>query len=150
MDQEKEKEKKKLLLVAVSVGVFLVIIISAAILIFTARVGPGPAMASSRPIAAGTGSAALDNRPASLDALETVRNAGDLRGIQNPPVASAAQETDISANGENPSEVTSPEQTAGGASAVVTITVPKPTTAAVPDAPVEAPRAAAARPAASV
>ena len=146
---EQEKEKKKLLLVAVSVGVFLVIIISAAILIFTpTRAGPGPAMASSRPIAAGTGSAALDNRPASLDASEMLRNADDLRGIQNPPAASVVQETALSVNGEKPPEAISPEQIEGSPSTVVTITVPKPTTAAVPDAPVEVPRAAA-RPAAS-
>lgn len=122
-----EKEKKKLLLVAVSVGVFLVIIISAAILILTPK-SSGTRTAFSQPIAAGP----VRTQPASVDASEMVRNADDIRGIQTPPSVSASQETNFYISGEVPVETIKIE---GDTPANVTINVPKPSAAAVPDTP---------------
>jgi DedD protein len=80
-----------------------------------------------------------------------VRNSGNVQGIQTPPQATAIQETSFYINGERPIESYTVEKTDGDSSARVIINVPKPSTAAVPDAPVEAPApravpAAAARP----
>jgi DedD protein len=124
-----EKEKKKLLLVAVSVGVFLVIIISAAIIIATPKSsGTGTTFSSARPITAGPGR----TQPASVDASEMVRNAGDIRGIQTPPSVSASQETNFYISGEAPVETIKSD---GDTPSNVTINIPKPSTAAVPDTP---------------
>jgi DedD protein len=126
-------EKKKLLLVAISVGVFLVLIISASILIFTPKAGPGggSAFSSSRPIAAG--------RPA-VPQPESSRTPGGV--YDTPPSASASQETNFYINGEKPETSYTVEKNDEGASARVTINVPKPSTTAVPDTP--APSAAGA------
>jgi DedD protein len=146
-------EKKKLLLVAVSVGVFLVIVISAAILIFTPKAAEtGTSLSAVRPIPAGV-SGTLPSvertQPATVDAADMVRNAGGIQGIQSPPQATAFQENHFYINGENAGELTAAE-TPGGDRTV--ITVPKPSTAAVPDAPVESaarPRQTVSAPAAS-
>jgi DedD protein len=133
-------EKKKLLLVAVSVGVFLVIVISASILIFTPKTqSPGTALSSARPIPAGAPGTpgTLRSQPATVDAADMVRNADGIRGIQNPPSATAIQETNFYINGEKPLESYTIEKTDGDASARVIINVPKPSTAAVPDTPLE-------------
>jgi DedD protein len=174
-------EKKKLLLVAVSVGVFLVIIISASILIFTPKAsGSGAAVSSARPVMPGTpgtdsagtartvpgaglvsgtdlngpaGGEETPRSPASIDAADLVRNSQGVQGIQSPPSATAIQETNFYINGEKPIESYTVEKTEGDASARVIINVPKPSTAAVPDAPPASPAprqtnrpAAAARP----
>jgi DedD protein len=153
-------EKKKLLLVAVSVGVFLVIVVSAAILIFTPKaVETGVALSSARPIPVGAPEnlpAVERTQPATVDAADMVRNADGIQGIQPPPQAAAFQENHFYINGENAGELTAAEIGAGALGGPQTvITVPKPSTAAVPDTPVEsagrsAPRqtaAPAARPA---
>jgi DedD protein len=174
-------EKKKLLLVAVSVGVFLVIVISAAILIFTPKAGggdpgTGTVMSAARPIpagAAGTFSGdqaplqvlpqdlglsegAEQKEPATLDAADLVRGAGGIQGIQSPPQATAIQENHFYINGENGGNSGDglAAGKSGGDAARVVINVPKPSTAAVPDTPVEsagrsAPRQTTARPAAA-
>ncbi|MDR3248128.1 MAG: SPOR domain-containing protein [Treponema sp.] len=146
-------EKRKLLLVAVSVGVFLVIVLSAAILIFTPTAG-GAAVAAARPIPAGSTPAA-QRGPASADATDMVRNAGDLQGLQAPPAgtaagptvasgdasgtsgtgtpsASAVQENNFYINGENPAQSYSVEHNADGDNTKVTINVPKPSAPTVP------------------
>jgi DedD protein len=133
-------EKKKLLLVAVSVGVFLVIVVSAAILIFTPKAAEtGVSLSAARPIPAGAPGAvpsAERTQPATVDAADMVRNAEGIQGIQPPPQATAFQENHFYINGENAGELTAVEAGADGGSRTV-ITVPKPSTAAVPDTPVE-------------
>jgi DedD protein len=160
-------EKKKLLLVAVSVGIFLVIVISAAILIFTPKApGTGTAVSSARPIPAGVpeafpapvqpriqtagqiqtppaGSERL--QPATVDAADMVRNTDEIQGIQSPPKATAIQENHFYINGETPADAYVMEKTDGDASTRVVINVPKPSTAAVPDTPSEAPGGSAPR-----
>jgi DedD protein len=141
-------EKKKLLLVAVSVGVFLVITISAAILIFTPKntgdavslsaSGPVPSYAAAAREASGTeGVATQDSRtqPASVDAVDMVRNADNVRGIQTPPQAQAIQENNFYINGDKPGESYTIEKSGEGSNTKVVINVPKPSTAAVPDSP---------------
>ena len=143
-------EKKKLLLVAVSVGVFLVIIISACILIFSPKNNAGNVTQAAyaggqsgntarrgQPIAAGTsgnpaqGNPAAPQLPATMDAADMVRNSGSLQGIQSPPSATAIQETNFYINGaQQPAE--NYRVDSGDPSRVV-FTVPKPSTAAVPD-----------------
>jgi DedD protein len=171
-------EKKKLLLVAVSVGVFLVIVISAAILIFTPKAGSGGSgagtvMSAARPIPAGASGTpvfegqtpiqilpqdqtlsgdAEQREPATLDAADLVRSAGEVQGIQAPPQATAIQENHFYINGENPGDGYTVGKTDGNAAAGVIINVPKPSAAAVPDTPVEsagrsAPRQTTSRPA---
>ncbi|MDR2501403.1 MAG: SPOR domain-containing protein [Treponema sp.] len=155
-------EKRKLLLVAVSVGVFLVIVIGAAILVFTPR-SPAPVQSARtvRPIPAGTagslnsGSASssgfggpgpgnaqgtapfehIQTQPASVDPSEMVRNSGGYQGLQVPPSAPAAaiQENNFYINGDIPNQPVVVENGKGDTSTVV-INVPRPITAAVPDA----------------
>jgi DedD protein len=147
-------EKKKLLLVAVSVGVFLAVAISASILIFTP--GYSLAAASGRPAAANPVQPAVTSpelpawnsgQPATVDAADMVRKAEELQGIQTPPQAQAVQENYFYINGEAPSDSYQTEKTGDNAAARVVINVPRPSTAAVPDTPMEKP-APAAKPAA--
>jgi DedD protein len=151
-------ERKKLLLVAVSVGIFLVIVVSAAILIFTPNktTGTGTAISPARPIPAGVPEAlpSLDQRavqaqaqishidserfqPATVDAADMVRSADGIQGIQPPPQATAIQENHFYINGENPNDEFAVEKNDGAAASRVVINVPKPSTAAVPDTPLE-------------
>jgi DedD protein len=138
-------EKKKLLLVAVSVGVFLAIAISASILIFTpsyslAAVSGRPAAVNpERPVQPVVTSPGLSGQPATVDAADMVRKAGELQGIQTPPQAQAYQENYFYINGEAPSDSYQVEKTGDNAAARVVINVPRPSTAAVPDAPMEKP-----------
>ena len=138
-------EKKKLLLVAISVGVFLTIIISASILVFSPKnsnaagsLNTGTTVSRSRPIPAGTGASTGEvpvnaGQPASVDAAELVRNANSIQNIQTPPSAIATTETNFFINGAEPAEGLRIEKTDNGTSARVTINVPRPSTAAVPD-----------------
>jgi DedD protein len=145
-------EKKKLLLVAVSVGVFLVITISAAILIFTPKntenavsmsgPGPVPPYSAGTSVPSGMAGAGMQDtltqprtQPASVDAVDMVRNADDIRGIQTPPQAQAIQENNFYINGDKPEESYTIEKSGEGSSTRVVINVPKPSTAAVPDSP---------------
>ncbi|MDR0584174.1 MAG: SPOR domain-containing protein [Treponema sp.] len=144
-------EKKKLLLVAVSVGVFLVVVISASILIFSPRARSETAFSASRPIASG-GSGTLPAepsfpQPATVDAADMVKNTDSIRGIQTSPTANASQETNFYINGERAIGTYTVEKNDDEASARVTINIPKPSAAAVPDAPAASP--AAAKPAAA-
>ena len=160
-------EKKKLLLVAISAGIFLTIVISAAILVFSPKTSPAGSVSAARqgrvpdrgspppltpPIAAGTGGRAaaqrtpLDMQPATVDAADLVRNAGGVQTIQTPPGATAIQETNFYINGAEPLDTYRIESRDGEAAARVTINVPRPTTAAVPDAPYENRSAAPAKP----
>jgi DedD protein len=166
-------EKKKLLLVAVSVGIFLVIVISAAILIFTPKAPEtGTAVSSARPIPSGMpgvfpspppGQPPIQSpvqiqvppegseriQPATVDAADMVRNTGEIQGIQSPPQATAIQENHFYINGETPADAYVMEKTEQDAGTRVVINVPKPSTAAVPDTPVESSgRSAPRRPAA--
>jgi DedD protein len=139
-------ERKKLLLVAVSVGIFLVIIISASILIFTPKTGT--AYASGRPITAGrTGTLPSEQarpRPVPAEPAETAKPAEGNRGVQGPTTVSATQETNFYINGERPDASYTVEKGEGDVTAKVTINIPKPSTAAVPDVPAPPPKAAPA------
>jgi DedD protein len=133
-----DKEKKKLILVAVSVGVFLVIIISAAILITIPKAPAGAAaFSSARPITPGSGGISA-GQPASMDALDTVRNGSAVQGLQTPPEASGFQGTDFHiSGGEKPAPLEAGGTGASDTADRITINVPRPSTAAVPDVPVE-------------
>jgi DedD protein len=128
-------DRKKLLLVAISVGVFLVIIISASILIFSpkAGAGSGTAFSSGRPIEAGKGGSLPSS---SVSAADTGRKPDDF---QSQPLANASQETNFYINGEKPDAAFTVEKSDGDVSAKVTINIPKPSAAAVPDAPAAQP-----------
>jgi DedD protein len=156
-------EKKKLLLVAVSVGVFLVIVIGASILLFTPKnTLPVPAEASAAakpslpggsapaaaPLAAPLAAENPAQQPASVDAADMVKNSEDVQGLQAPPPsATAIQENVFYIYGENPNQAVRVEKP-GNAGDPLVIDVPKPSTAAVPNAPPPAkPKPAAAAPA---
>ena len=128
-------EKKKLLLVAISVGVFLVLTIGAALLAFTPKNNSGAFAVASYPTGIDTGLnvpspasnqgsvSASDSKPASsLDPVEMVRTPGDAPGLSSPPSGTIRQENDLYVNG-------------AGKNTQTVISVPKPSTAAVPDAP---------------
>ena len=141
-------EKRKLLLVAISVGLFLVVSIVAAIMIFqpgkpsSGAVANGPAQGTQ----VSTNSAPPPSYQlppsgsSSLDAVDLVRNPGDVPGLRPAPDGMIRQNSDYYVTGD-------------GTSSETVISVPKPSSAAVPDTPpagkaVAAPRPAPARPAA--
>jgi DedD protein len=137
-------EKKKILMVAVSVGVFLVIVIGAAILIISQRDTPVPAAGPVQaPIQPGVSGAALANaQPASADPAADI--SGAVQGLQPPPASlTANQENVFYFLGDNPDQIV--QETTGDDTNRVVISVPKPASAAVPDAPPAAPKPAAAR-----
>ncbi|MDR2370223.1 MAG: SPOR domain-containing protein [Treponema sp.] len=142
-------EKKKIILVAVSVGVFLAIAISAAILIVAPKAS-GTNAAAVRPVSPGlpgTYRAQPDSRPsvpaessrtqpATVDAVDMVRNADGIQAIQPPPQATAIQENHFYINGENTEDAYRVESAGEpGTPSKVVINIPKPSTAAVPDVP---------------
>ena len=154
-------EKKKLLLVAISVGIFLVIAIGAAIVLtpqkpaasagtiashpaggsYTGITVPSPSYSSPSDAASGTSSEspqgsdqksasslpaanAAPSQPATVDPVDLVRSPGDVPGLKPAPEGSTRQGSDFYVTGagqpgNNPRTV---------------INVPRPTTAAVPDA----------------
>jgi len=137
-------EKKKLLLVAISVGIFLALTIGAAILFFAPKDVPTSSMASGRPVqavdtginvpspssasSAASGSAARQDsspQPSSLDPVALVRQPKEVLGLQQAPEGASRQgdEFHVSGNGGG-----------SGKSGETVISVPKPSTAAVPDA----------------
>jgi DedD protein len=127
---EKE-EMRKLLLVAVSVGVFLLVTVTAAIIILTPKVPvQEAAISSSRPYPAGRVQPAADNR-ISVPAQPEIAQVSDNAIIENNRESLAVVPVD-SRNEDS-----------------LIIQIPRPTTAAVPDA-VSVPPPAAARPAATV
>jgi len=146
-------EKKKLLLVAISVGIFLVITIGAAILVFTPRNAAASSAVAYRPNS-GTGNntaplptylpsaSALDPQaqenteslqPGPVDAVELVRRPGDVPGLKSAPEGTLSQGTGYQINGSSDGRGT-------------VISVPKPSSAAVPDAPPAGNAAPASRP----
>ena len=149
-------EKKKLLLVAISVGVFLVISVLAAIVVFQPRNTSSGSLGSRQVQAAQTGintappayyqpspPAYVPGSPQGVpvDAFDLVQNPSDVPGLQPPPEGMIQQNSDyyVTSYGTSPETV---------------ISVPKPSSAAVPDtAPagkaVQAPKPAVSAPAAS-
>jgi len=133
-------EKKKLLLVAISVGIFLALTIGAAILVFSPKDASAVSNAVSRPAQTGnTGNTApsspvsgsslnqdLNPQPSSLDPVDLVRQPNNVPGLNQAPEGTARQGQDFYINGNN-----------GGTGRITdtSISVPKPTRAAVPDAP---------------
>ena len=118
-----EKEQKKLVLVAVSVGVFLLVTITAAIIIITPKApAEGAAFSSSRPYTTGRTQPAVENV-----------------NILPPP----AVNTEAPVNAEVEKTQTAAADKADGDN--LTISIPRPTTAAVPDNP-DTPASAAPRP----
>ena len=120
-----EKEQKKLLLVAVSVGVFLLITITAAIVILTPKAAvEGAAFSSSHPYPAG-------------------RTTGTeiIRDVQTQPEIS--QEITVNKNREDSNVAIVSDRNDGDR---LTINVPRPSAAAVPDNQ-EIPSTTASRPA---
>ena len=101
-----EKEQKKLLLVAVSVGVFLLVTITAAIAILTPK--------------ANMQETAINTQPYSSGRLQPATVGSD---IQQP--ASTTQETNVNQVESPAVDVKNNDR--------LTINIPKPTTAAVPD-----------------
>jgi len=130
-------EKKKLLLVAISVGLFLVITIVAAILIFTPKNTSAPAAAASGspvpaagtditiapPAAAQQALGTQNTMIASVDAVDMLRNNGDVPGLASAPEGTFSQNGNYYVNGSG-----QPSSNNG-----TVISVPKPSTAAVPD-----------------
>jgi DedD protein len=125
-------EKKKLLLVAVSVGVFLVIIISASILIFTPKAVT--ALSSARPAPPG---AAFLSQPATIDPSDLVRNSENFQEIQPPPERGPVTESRFYVSGEqlSPAPTVSGGEIPVNIPANITINVPPPSAAAVPEVP---------------
>ena len=134
-------EKKKLLLVAISVGVFLALTIGAAILFFAPKDVPTSSMAYGKPVqpvdnginvpspsSAASGSTTRQNsspQPSSLDPVDLVRQPREVPGLQQAPQGASRQGDGFHISGSG-----------GGSakSAETLISVPKPSTAAVPDA----------------
>jgi len=134
-------EKKKLLLVAISVGVFLALTIGAAILFFAPKDISAASMAKGSPVqavdnginlpspsSAASGSAVRQDsgpQPSSLDPVELVQQPKEVPGLQKAPEGASRQGGDFHINGSGG---------VSGKSAETIISVPKPSTAAVPDA----------------
>jgi len=130
-------EKKKLLLVAISVGVFLALTIGAAILFFAPKDVTPYSMASGKPVQAvdtginvplpqASGSAARQDsnpQPSSVDPVDLVRQPKEVPGLQQAPEGANRQGDGFFVSGSGNSRSTE-----------TVINVPKPTTAAVPDA----------------
>ena len=145
-------EKKKLLLVAVSVGVFLVIVIGAAILVFTPKnTTPRPSVTTNRPIQPGSAGTASGQfaatpgqglsagtipheqaqiQPATVDPADMVRNREGYQGLQTPPDTGTASNYYFRGDANQSASVEGNRQDASS----LVITVPRPATAAVPDA----------------
>jgi DedD protein len=132
-------EKKKLLLVAISVGVFLALTIGAAILFFAPKDASAYSMASGKnvqavdtginvplPSSAASGSAVRQDsspQPSSVDPVDLVRQPKEVPGLQQSPEGTNRQGDGFYIGGS-----------ATNRSTQTVINVPKPTTAAVPDA----------------
>jgi len=132
-------EKKKLLLVAISVGIFLALTIGAAILFFAPKDASTYPMAAGKPVQAGdaginapvqssaaSGSTVRQDsnpQPSSVDPVDLVRQPKEVPGLQQTPEGANRQGDGFYVSGSGT-----------GRSAETVINVPKPTTAAVPDA----------------
>ncbi|MDR3172229.1 MAG: SPOR domain-containing protein [Treponema sp.] len=125
-------EKKKLLLVAISVGIFLIIVIGFSILIFSPK--KNAQAAASRPIRAGASgiegeSTPARTQPATVDAVDMIRNREGVQGLQSPPPPVSAGENNGYA-GENPSQSRTEEKAAN-----LVVAVPKPSVTVSSTAP---------------
>jgi DedD protein len=130
-------EKKKLLLVAVSVGIFLIIVIGLSILIFLPRnkepvsnaraVSKGTAVNPNTAINSDSGipSEPEQTAPATVDAVDMLRNRDMIQGLQSPPVPTIvrAEESDRSGTG----------RTSENNGSNLVIEVQRPSAAAVPN-----------------
>jgi len=132
-------EKKKLLLVAISVGVFLALTIGAAILFFAPKDVTANSMAAGKPVqavdtginapspssAASASTIRQDSnpQPSSVDPVDLVRQPKEVPGLQQAPEGANRQGDGFYVSGSGT-----------GKSTETVINVPKPTTAAVPDA----------------
>ena len=129
-------EKKKLLLVAISVGVFLVISIVAAILVFQPRNANSGPLAGRQVQTTQTGTNAApppsyqlppstyvpeSSQSFPVDAVDLVRNPSDVPGLRPAPEGMIHQNSDYYVNSY-------------GTNSETVISVPKPSSAAVPDA----------------
>jgi len=147
-------EKKKLLLVAISVGVFLVITIGAALVFAPKNSAANSGASVNRPVPGGqtgitvppppsysppsvngasSGTANTDNSRA-VDAVELVRKPDEVPGLRHNPDESTQQDFYISGS----------SQSSGG---TTVISVPRPSTAAVPESAPAGKAVAASRPA---
>jgi DedD protein len=145
-------EKKKLLLIAISVGIFLALTIGAAILVFA------PKDVSASSMAAGKSTGAVDTginvpAPASSNSPKPVIQNSNPQPSSVDPVELAKEVPGLqqAPNGTNRQ---GSEFIVGGKSTETSISVPKPSTAAVPDAApagraAPAPAQATSKPAAS-
>ena len=125
-----EKEQKKLLLVAVSVGVFLLVTITAAIVIMTPKASiEETAFSSSRPYPVGITQTPVTDSPVIIH--------------QQP---AAVQETNVNIDCDEENIAIGVNRDDSGN---LTINIPRPTTAAVPDT-AEVPPASDSRPVATV
>jgi DedD protein len=128
-------EKRKLLLIAISVGVFLVMVIGAAILVFSPRTPSPAAAAVAKPVPPGNPERTENpNLPASVDAIELVKNSVDIQGLETPPEGNS-QDNVFYIYGETPDDTVTVNHTSSGAGNRLVVDVPRPVTVAVPDAP---------------
>ena len=129
-------EKRKLLLVAISVGIFLVISIVAAILFFQPRNG-SPAVTSVPVQSPGNYSAPVPSyqlpHTNQVDAVDLVRSPSELPGLKPAPEGISSRNSDYYVTGSGTETV---------------ISIPKPSTAAVPEAAPAGKAVSAAKPAA--
>jgi DedD protein len=138
-------EKKKLLLIAISVGVFLVIVMGAAILVFSPRTPSPAAAAAAKPIPAGSPERTESpDLPASVDAIELVKNSMNIQGLETPPEGNS-QDNIFYIYGETPEDTVTVNRTNSGVGNRLVVDIPRPVTAAVPDAPPPAKVAAPVR-----
>ena len=116
-----EKEQKKLLLVAVSVGVFLLVTITAAIVVLTPKVNvEEPSYSFSHPYPAGRIQPAIVSNGNNQQQPEPIQETIVSEDIED--TETVAEVIDVN-NGDR-----------------LTINIPRPTTAAVPDTPVQSTR----------
>jgi DedD protein len=137
-----EKEKRKLLMVAVTSGVFFVIVISAAILIFTPRISANrdAVFSQSKPEAADGGWIETAHNPvvlATLDAAKNTEETGETPMFSTLDGVDTVHETSFIIKNENSSVNDRLEKNGAANPAKTIISIPKPSTAAVPDVPVE-------------
>jgi len=133
-------EKKKILLVAISVGVFFALTIGAALLVFAPKDSSAAPMAAAKSIEAidtgitvpspsspsASGSSVSQDSTPQPSLLDPVELVNATPGLRQAPEGTSRQGEDFYINGNN---------VGTGRSAETVISVPKPSTAAVPDAP---------------
>jgi len=136
-------EKKKLLLVAVSVGVFLIIVMGLSILIFLPK-NREPSV-NSRVVSRITTPELPPNiaqhenavnpeldrtEPATMDAMEMIRNREDFQSLQNPPPQNKG--SDLVIEVQRPQSVAVPSTTSVNNSTGLNVVTSEPVRAAVP------------------